>query len=124
VCILLPLAPNELPVVLSSELTQSPDSRASLLTRRLLDSPTFVWICLIDDSSVSFTTRIVELNEEESENLLAYLTRHVSENHDMQVRFRWSKNDVAIWDNRRVLFNYVPRLLFNNHDRCTFHTAT
>ncbi|KAJ7915594.1 hypothetical protein B0H13DRAFT_393715 [Mycena leptocephala] len=64
-------------------------------------------MCIIDDSSVSFTTRIVELNEEESENLLAYLTRHVSENHDMQVRFRWSKNDVAIWDNR-----------------CTFHTAT
>jgi alpha-ketoglutarate-dependent taurine dioxygenase len=40
------------------------------------------------------------LNEEESEDVLAYLNRHVSENHDMQVRFRWGKNDVAIWDNR------------------------
>ncbi|KAK7039400.1 taurine catabolism dioxygenase [Favolaschia claudopus] len=54
-----------------------------------------------------FTIRIVELHEEESQDVLEYLTRHVSENHDMQVRFRWSKNDVAIWDNR-----------------CTFHTAT
>ncbi|KAJ7140053.1 hypothetical protein C8R43DRAFT_602220 [Mycena crocata] len=54
-----------------------------------------------------FTTRIVELNEEESDDLLAFLTRHVSENHDMQVRFRWNTNDIAIWDNR-----------------CTFHTAT
>ncbi|KAJ7853707.1 hypothetical protein B0H14DRAFT_781406 [Mycena olivaceomarginata] len=54
-----------------------------------------------------FTIRIVELHEEESQDVLAYLTRHVSENHDMQVRFRWGKNDVAIWDNR-----------------CTFHTAT
>lgn len=24
----------------------------------------------------------------------------VSQNHDAQVRFKWSKNDVAIWDNR------------------------
>ncbi|KAJ7773654.1 taurine catabolism dioxygenase [Mycena maculata] len=54
-----------------------------------------------------FTKRIVELTEDESDDLLAYLFRHVSENHDMQVRFRWAKNDVAIWDNR-----------------CTFHTAT
>ncbi|KAJ6502074.1 hypothetical protein C8R45DRAFT_608413 [Mycena sanguinolenta] len=54
-----------------------------------------------------FTTRVVELHEEESDDVLDYLTRHVSENHDMHVRFRWSKNDVAIWDNR-----------------CTFHTAT
>ncbi|KAJ6552066.1 hypothetical protein DFH09DRAFT_601285 [Mycena vulgaris] len=54
-----------------------------------------------------FTKRIVELTEEESDDVLAYLNRHVSENHDMQVRFRWGKNDVAIWDNR-----------------CTFHTAT
>ncbi|KAJ7226980.1 hypothetical protein GGX14DRAFT_417796 [Mycena pura] len=54
-----------------------------------------------------FTTRIVELNEEESDDVLAYLARHVSENHDMQVRYTWGKNDVAIWDNR-----------------CTFHTGT
>ncbi|KAG9217857.1 hypothetical protein CCMSSC00406_0005227 [Pleurotus cornucopiae] len=55
----------------------------------------------------SFTQRIVELSPDESNNILDYLFRHVSENHDLQVRYRWSKNDVAIWDNR-----------------ATFHTAT
>ncbi|KIP11243.1 hypothetical protein PHLGIDRAFT_83668 [Phlebiopsis gigantea 11061_1 CR5-6] len=54
-----------------------------------------------------FTTRIVELHPEESANLLDYLYRHISENHDLQVRFKWSINDVAIWDNRS-----------------TYHTAT
>ncbi|PBK66509.1 taurine catabolism dioxygenase [Armillaria solidipes] len=48
----------------------------------------------------SFTKRIVELTLDESDDILAYLSRHISENHDLQVRFRWSKNDVAIWDNR------------------------
>lgn len=54
-----------------------------------------------------FTTRIVELGTEESATILEYLTRHISENHDLQVRYRWSANDVAIWDNR-----------------CALHTAT
>ncbi|KAJ8503574.1 hypothetical protein ONZ45_g10738 [Pleurotus djamor] len=55
----------------------------------------------------SFTKRIVELTPDESDDVLNYLFRHISENHDLQVRYRWSKNDVAIWDNRS-----------------TFHTAT
>ena len=55
----------------------------------------------------SFTTRILELHPEESAVLLDYLFRHVAENHDLQVRFRWEKDSVAIWDNR-----------------ATFHTAT
>ena len=54
-----------------------------------------------------FTTRILELHPEESDLLLDYLFRHISENHDLQVRYKWSANDVAIWDNRS-----------------TFHTAT
>ncbi|EIW80663.1 TfdA family taurine dioxygenase [Coniophora puteana RWD-64-598 SS2] len=55
----------------------------------------------------TFTKRIIELTPEESDTLLDYLYRHISENHDLQVRYRWEKNDIAIWDNR-----------------CTFHTAT
>lgn len=55
----------------------------------------------------SFTKRILELHKEESDNILEYLFRHVSENHDLQVRYKWGANDVAIWDNR-----------------ATFHTAT
>ena len=54
-----------------------------------------------------FTKRILELTEDESDNMIDYLARHVSENHDLQVRFRWEKDSVAIWDNR-----------------ATFHTAT
>ncbi|EJD46694.1 taurine catabolism dioxygenase [Auricularia subglabra TFB-10046 SS5] len=55
----------------------------------------------------TFTTRIAELTPAESDATIDFLTRHVSENHDLQVRYRWGTNDVAIWDNR-----------------CTFHTAT
>ncbi|KIY68365.1 TfdA family taurine dioxygenase [Cylindrobasidium torrendii FP15055 ss-10] len=55
----------------------------------------------------AFTKRIVELSPDESDNVLQYLFRHISENHDLQVRYRWEQNDIAIWDNRS-----------------TFHTAT
>jgi alpha-ketoglutarate-dependent taurine dioxygenase len=54
-----------------------------------------------------FTTRLPALTPDESATLLDYLFRHIAENHDLQVRYRWGTNDVAIWDNR-----------------CTFHTAT
>jgi alpha-ketoglutarate-dependent taurine dioxygenase len=54
-----------------------------------------------------FTKRIVELTKDESDSVLEYLFRHISQNHDLQVRFKWNKNDIAIWDNRS-----------------TFHTAT
>ncbi|CAM1500828.1 Fc.00g099900.m01.CDS01 [Cosmosporella sp. VM-42] len=43
----------------------------------------------------------------ESEILKAYFLQLITDNHDLQVRFRWGKNDLAIWDNRSV-----------------FHTAT
>ncbi|KAF5677487.1 taurine dioxygenase [Fusarium circinatum] len=43
----------------------------------------------------------------ESEILKTYFRQLITENHDLQVRFRWGKNDLAIWDNRSV-----------------FHTAT
>lgn len=54
-----------------------------------------------------FTRRIVGLTDTESDSLLDYLFEHVSANHDLQVRFRWEKDSLAIWDNRS-----------------TFHTAT
>ena len=46
-----------------------------------------------------FTRRIVEMNATESETLLRYLTRWVS-NPRFTVRYRWSEGTVAIWDNR------------------------
>lgn len=51
--------------------------------------------------------KINGVTERESEILKDYFTQLVTENHDLQVRFRWGKNDLAIWDNRSV-----------------FHTAT
>ncbi|KAF9467603.1 taurine catabolism dioxygenase [Collybia nuda] len=54
-----------------------------------------------------FTKRIVELSPDESRDVLNFLSQHISENHDFQVRYRWKTNDIAIWDNR-----------------ATFHTAT
>jgi alpha-ketoglutarate-dependent taurine dioxygenase len=47
-----------------------------------------------------FTKRIVELSKVESDTLLELLFDHISANHDLQVRFRWEKDSLAIWDNR------------------------
>lgn len=50
-----------------------------------------------------FTRRIVELSGPESTALLNFLFDHVTANHDLQVRFRWEENSLAIWDNRSTL---------------------
>jgi len=49
-----------------------------------------------------FTRRIVGVPKAESDAVLAFLFRQIAENLDFQVRFRWSKDAVAIWDNRIV----------------------
>lgn len=58
-----------------------------------------------------FTTRIDQLKPEESENLLRFLLNHV-ESPYYQARFKWSENDVAVWDNRcaqhRAIWDYWP----------------
>ena len=46
-----------------------------------------------------FTRRIVELSHEESQTLLRYLTRWVT-NPRFTVRYRWTQGTVAMWDNR------------------------
>lgn len=46
-----------------------------------------------------FTRRIVEMNSEESDALLAHLTRWVQKPR-FTVRYRWSEGTVAMWDNR------------------------
>ncbi|KAL8278034.1 hypothetical protein RQP46_009494 [Phenoliferia psychrophenolica] len=52
-----------------------------------------------------FTKRIVELSLDESEVLLNYLFRLIFENHDLQVRYAWQKDDVAIWSNASSFHN-------------------
>ncbi len=46
-----------------------------------------------------FTRRIVELSHEESDHLLAYLTRWATSPR-FTVRYRWSEGTIAMWDNR------------------------
>jgi len=59
----------------------------------------------------SFTTRINELTADESQALLEYLYRH-QQRPEFQVRFRWTRNAVAFWDNRCTqhfaLWDYWP----------------
>ena len=43
------------------------------------------------------------MTDHESEIIKAYVLRLIAENHDLQVRFKWNKNDVAIWDNCSTL---------------------
>lgn len=57
-----------------------------------------------------FTRRIVELSATESAVLLKFLFDHVSANHDLQVRFRWEENSLAIWDNRSTFHAASPDL--------------
>ena len=59
----------------------------------------------------SFTTRINELNDSESSALLNMLYAH-QQRSEFQVRFRWTQNAIALWDNRCTqhfaLWDYWP----------------
>lgn len=54
-----------------------------------------------------FGRRIVELKQEELENLLEFLFRHVELAHDLQLRASWEPNTVVLWDNRRTVHSAV-----------------
>ncbi|PYI04391.1 alpha-ketoglutarate-dependent sulfonate dioxygenase, partial [Aspergillus sclerotiicarbonarius CBS 121057] len=50
-----------------------------------------------------FPKYINELSPSESEELLRKFRSMITENHDLQVRFKWrNEHDIAIWDNRSV----------------------
>ena len=48
----------------------------------------------------NFTKRILGVTRDESDIILKHLFDLVQLNHDLQVRFKWEKNSLAIWDNR------------------------
>jgi taurine dioxygenase len=58
-----------------------------------------------------FTTHIVGLRKSESEAILEMLYRHV-ETPELSMRFKWTPNSVAFWDNRctqhHALWDYYP----------------
>ena len=60
-----------------------------------------------------FTTRIRGLRRYESDALLSMLYTH-AEQPEIQCRFRWTPNTVALWDNRCVqhhaMWDYFPQV--------------
>ena len=48
------------------------------------------------------------VSAEESELLRLYVRNLLTQNHTVQVRYRWSKNDLAIWDVRAVSCGEPP----------------
>ena len=59
----------------------------------------------------TFTTGIEGMTKEESSSILSFLFEHC-EHVNFQIRFKWSKNDMAFWDNRcamhRAIWDYWP----------------
>jgi taurine dioxygenase len=53
-----------------------------------------------------FTRRIVEMNHQESDALLHFLTRWVTQPR-FAVRYRWSPGTIAMWDNRCTQHNVL-----------------
>ncbi|KAJ3056889.1 hypothetical protein HK097_003049 [Rhizophlyctis rosea] len=45
-------------------------------------------------------SHVNDVTEAEGSWLKSYFNNLVAHNHDLQVRFKWNKDDVAIWDNR------------------------
>ena len=60
-----------------------------------------------------FTTRIENLEPQESKFILDFLFAHI-EKTEFQIRYRWNKNDMAFWDNRctihKALWDYFPHV--------------
>jgi taurine dioxygenase len=67
-----------------------------------------------------FTTHINELEPRESQAMLAFLFSHIAQP-EFTVRWRWSVDDIAFWDNRNTqhyaIADYLP-------ERRTMHRAT
>ncbi|ORY73450.1 hypothetical protein BCR35DRAFT_344434 [Leucosporidium creatinivorum] len=65
-----------------------------------------------------FTKSINGLSKDESDLLLEYLFKLYTQNHDLQVRFKWNKNDVAIWANSSTVhsatFDYEEETRIGN----------
>ncbi|PYI16289.1 tfdA family taurine dioxygenase [Aspergillus japonicus CBS 114.51] len=62
----------------------------------------------------NFTKEIVGLEKRIGDGILDSLYRTVAEGYEFQVRWKWTKNAVAIWDNRATfhtgIFDYFPHL--------------
>lgn len=55
-----------------------------------------------------FVDRIQELNEKESNHILAFLREHMLNADDLSVRWKWTPGAVAFWDNRIIAHKANP----------------
>ncbi|KAF2838945.1 alpha-ketoglutarate-dependent taurine dioxygenase [Patellaria atrata CBS 101060] len=62
-----------------------------------------------------FVTKIVGVPKLESDMIINLLTELVATTHELQVTFKWNKNDVAFWDNR--VCNHSASYGFEGHRR-------
>ncbi|KAJ1568396.1 hypothetical protein HK405_002393 [Cladochytrium tenue] len=60
----------------------------------------------------SHVKQIKGFSREESDHLLKFLNDHIARGVEFQVRWKWSENSVALWDNRSVqhtaVWDYFP----------------
>lgn len=68
-------------------------------------------------------TSINGLSDAESALIKNYLNELLYGSHDIQVRFKWKKNDVAIWDNRSVYHTATNDYFNDNVDRTGVRTV-
>lgn len=59
-----------------------------------------------------FTRRIVGVPKIESDLVLNFLFDQIAGNTDIQVRFKWEPNSIALWDNRVYFLRPLPILRF------------
>ena len=52
--------------------------------------------------------RIKDLKPNESDLIRQFLLDLLTQNHTTQVRYRWGKNDIAVWDNRSTFHAATP----------------
>jgi len=55
----------------------------------------------------SYTTKIVELKQEESDVVLKFLSDHIRQGLDFHTRVRWEEDSVVVYDNRMVQHSVV-----------------
>ncbi|KAI9264204.1 hypothetical protein BDA99DRAFT_481422 [Phascolomyces articulosus] len=55
-----------------------------------------------------FTRRIVGFTKRESDAVLGFLFNHIETGIDFQVRFRWTEDAIAVWDNRVTYHAAIP----------------
>ncbi len=89
----------------SEDQIKTPEARHPLIRKHPITGKKSIYV------NRTFTTGIVGMNKKESESILNFLFDHC-EHVNFQIRYRWSRYDMAFWDNRctmhRAIWDYWP----------------